>query len=110
MVVQDVMAESAAAKAGMKPHDILLEFNGQVVPSKIEEFLKQLDAIKANTPVDAVVLRKGKKETLKGISLPEAPKVEPLLPRIGGRGNPLLPLHGPGGRSGRRRPQLGDRV
>ncbi len=93
VVVNDVVPDSAAAKAGMKAHDILLEMDGQPVPSKIDEFVKQMDAIKANTPVDAVVLRKGRKETLKGISLPEMPKDIPNLPRNGrgARLNPLLP-------------------
>jgi hypothetical protein len=63
-----------------------------MVPSKLEDFLKQLEEIKANTPVDAVVMRKGKKETVKGISLPEAKDVPaapnarpgrvPAVPRI----------------------------
>jgi membrane-associated protease RseP (regulator of RpoE activity) len=75
VVVEEVTPDSAAAKAGLKPHDILLELNGKAVPSKIDDFLKQLDDIKANTPVNAVVMRKGKKETVKGISLPEAKEV-----------------------------------
>jgi beta-lactamase regulating signal transducer with metallopeptidase domain len=92
VVVEDVLPDSAAAKAGIKPHDIILELNGKMVPSKLEDFLKQLEEIKANTPVDAVVMRKGKKETVKGISLPEAKDVPaapngrpgrvPAVPRI----------------------------
>jgi beta-lactamase regulating signal transducer with metallopeptidase domain/membrane-associated protease RseP (regulator of RpoE activity) len=72
VVIEQVTADSAAAKAGMKPNDILLELNGKAVSNDPAELAKALDAIKANTPVDAVVMRKGKKETIKGLSLPEA--------------------------------------
>ena len=75
LIVADVVPDSAAAKAGVKlAHDILLELDGKAVPNKPEEFVKQLEQIKANKPVDAVVMRKGKKETVRGLSLPEAPK------------------------------------
>jgi hypothetical protein len=88
VVVQEVLPDSAAAKAGLKPHDILLELNGKDVPSKIDEFVKQLNDIKAKTPVNAVVLRKGRKETIKGIELPEEPK-DAFRFRRGARFNPL---------------------
>ncbi len=102
VVVEDVLPDSAAAKAGLKPHDILLELDGKMVPSKMEEFVKQLDEIKPNTPVDAVVLRKGRKETVKGISLPEAPTLNPNVPlNPGNRRVPPLPgLPGIGGLPG----------
>jgi len=94
MVVNDVLESSPAAKAGLKPHDILLELDGKAVSSKIEDFSKLVNDIQANTPVDAVVMRKGRKETVKGISLPDAPKDVPALPK-GKRGvefiNPLVP-------------------
>ena len=61
LVVEQVQAGSAAAKAGLKANDILLELAGKAVPNNPREFTKQLQDIKANTPVDAVVLRKGKK-------------------------------------------------
>jgi membrane-associated protease RseP (regulator of RpoE activity) len=72
LVVHRVMPDSAAARAGLRPHDILLELNGKAVSAKIDDFRKALAAIEANKPVDAVVLRKGKKETVKGLKLPEA--------------------------------------
>jgi len=72
LVLMEVGPNSAAAKAGLKKHDILLELGGKAVPSKAEAFRKLLSGIKANTPVDAVVMRKGKKETVKGLTLPEA--------------------------------------
>jgi membrane-associated protease RseP (regulator of RpoE activity) len=81
VVVEQVTPDSAAAKAGLKANDILLEVDGKPVPSEIPEFQKQLEAIKADTPVDVVVLRKGKRETLKGLSLPEA-KANAAFPNL----------------------------
>src|SRR5262249_33945957 len=83
------------AKAGLKANDILLELNGKAVPNDVAEVIKMVNGIKAKTPVDAVVLRKGKKETVKGISLPEAKAAE--LPNFGGGGRgvaapPALPV------------------
>jgi hypothetical protein len=74
LVIEDVQADSAAGKAGLKPHDILLELNGKAVSSDVSEFIRMLDDIKADKAVDAVVLRKGKRETIKGLTLPEAKK------------------------------------
>jgi membrane-associated protease RseP (regulator of RpoE activity) len=79
LVLEGVEPDSAAAKAGLKAHDILLELNGKPVSSDPLELRKQLEDIKANTPVEAVVLRKGKRETLKDLSLPEA-KARPAFP------------------------------
>ena len=93
LVVREVMADSAAAKAGLKAHDILLELDGKAVSSDPEEFRKAVEALKADTPVDAVVLRKGKKETIKGLSLPEAKAAAPGLPGF----NPVFPVAPPGG-------------
>lgn len=81
LAVEEVHADSAAAKAGLKAHDILLELNGKPVPDDVYEFARMVRDIKAKTPVDAVVLRRGKKETVKGLSLPEA-KPQPELPGV----------------------------
>jgi beta-lactamase regulating signal transducer with metallopeptidase domain len=100
MVIDSVEADSAAAKAGIKANDILLELNGKTVPNDPQELAKLVEEIKANTPVEAVVMRKGKKETIKGLSLPEAKKTE--RPGFGGGfqagGFPGLP--GAGGAGG----------
>jgi hypothetical protein len=85
VVINEVLPDSAAAKAGLKASDILLEIDGKLVPNDPQEFHQIIDGIKANTPVDAVVLRKGKKETVKGLSLPEAP-AEPRFRRPGAPG------------------------
>jgi membrane-associated protease RseP (regulator of RpoE activity) len=104
LIVTQVAADSAAAKAGIKSHDILLELNGKTVPNDTRELMKILADIKPDKPVDAVVLRKGKKETIKGLSLPEAKPGADLNPLGGfppaGRfeiPNPAVPLLPPGG-------------
>jgi membrane-associated protease RseP (regulator of RpoE activity) len=87
LVLKTVKPGSAAAKAGLKANDILLELAGKPVPSNVDGFLQQLNAIKKDTAVDAVVMRKGKKETVKGIKLGEVPANNPF----GGGFNPGLP-------------------
>jgi hypothetical protein len=73
LVIEQVLADSAAAKAGLQPHDILLEFNGQEIGGDLGDFAKKYFAdVKPGAAVDAVVLRKGKKVTVKGIVLTEA--------------------------------------
>jgi beta-lactamase regulating signal transducer with metallopeptidase domain len=71
LVVDQVMPDQPASKAGMKTNDILLEFNGKPVPNNVAEFVRSLQEVKPDAKVDAVVLRKGKKETIKGMTLPE---------------------------------------
>jgi beta-lactamase regulating signal transducer with metallopeptidase domain len=75
LVCVDVPAESTAGKIGIKPHDILLEVGGKSVPNDVQRFVAALKEIKPDTAIDIVVLRKGKKETLKGVKLPEAKEV-----------------------------------
>jgi hypothetical protein len=71
LVLERVQAQAAAGQGGLENHDIILELDGKAVPSNADEFAKFVDAVKAKTPVDVVVLRKGKKETVKGLTLPE---------------------------------------
>src|SRR5262249_20258315 len=100
MVVEEVGPNSAAAKAGLKAHDILLELGGKAVSSKADDFQKLLDGLASDKAIDAVVLRKGKKETIKGLKLAQASAARPAnpglpnLPRFGGR--LVLPNFGAG--------------
>jgi hypothetical protein len=85
LVVAHVRPGSAAGKAGLKAHDILLEFNGKAVSSEPVKLVRSINELKAGTTVDAVVLRKGKKETVKGIAVPERQAAVPQNP-FGGAG------------------------
>jgi beta-lactamase regulating signal transducer with metallopeptidase domain len=93
LVIDQVVAESPAAKGGIKNNDILLEFNGKPVPNNVQEFVRSVHEIKADAKVDAVVLRKGKKETIKGLTLPEEKQVG-----FGGQGG--FPQFGQPGQGG----------
>jgi beta-lactamase regulating signal transducer with metallopeptidase domain len=86
LVCVDVPAQSNAGKMGIKPHDILLEVGGKPVPNDVQAFITNLKDVKPDTAVDIVLLRKGKKETLKGVKIPEAKEVadSPLFPRLPG--------------------------
>jgi membrane-associated protease RseP (regulator of RpoE activity) len=63
-VVTSVQPNSAAAKAGVKKDDILAELGGKAVSSEPTEFRKLVLGLPRNEPVEAVVYRDGKKETL----------------------------------------------
>lgn len=72
LVIDKVADKSLASKAGLKPHDIVVQFDGKPAPSDVAAFRKLLAAVPAGTSVDVVVLRQGKQETLKGLMLPPA--------------------------------------
>ena len=77
IAIVDVISDSPAEKAGFKVHDVVLEFAGKPVSDVLEEFNKQVTAVKAGEKVDAVVLRKGKKVEIKGIDMPEVKADDP---------------------------------
>jgi len=74
LVVGEVRAGSPAAKAGLRANDILLKLGGKAVPSDAARFRDLVEGIEPNAPVDAVILRKGKQQTLKGLTLPAVKK------------------------------------
>jgi RNA polymerase sigma factor (sigma-70 family) len=82
-VLEHVPADSPAGKAGLKARDILLELDGQKVPSHLQRFGEQLSKFETDTPITAEVLRKGEKIIVRGLVLPAPP---PLTPRPMGPG------------------------
>jgi beta-lactamase regulating signal transducer with metallopeptidase domain len=82
IVVTEVQPDSVAAKAGVKANDILLEIGGKPVPSDVLDLQDLMRGFKADEKVDITLLRKGKKETLKGVELPEAKADRPNNPRF----------------------------
>jgi membrane-associated protease RseP (regulator of RpoE activity) len=90
LTLEEVRPDSAAARAGMKPHDILLEIDGKPVSNEPADFARQLAAIPAGKEVEALVLRRGKRESLKGLKLPQARQARPGV-RLGVNGFDTLP-------------------
>lgn len=70
LVIDSVKADSPAAKLGLQSADILLSVDGKAVPTSAPAFQKLLTELKPGAAVDAVVLRKGKQETIKGFAVP----------------------------------------
>jgi hypothetical protein len=81
IAVAMVAAGSVAEKAGLKVHDIILEFAGKAVTDNTDEFITRVNAVKNGEKIDIVLLRKGKKVEVKGIELPAVqPIPRPALP------------------------------
>jgi hypothetical protein len=104
IAVTMIVANSPAEKAGLKVHDIILEFAGKPVTDNAEDLARRVNEVKAGEKVDLVVLRKGKKVEVKGVELPEPakrpafpnafPQPFPVPPVPGGLPNKPLPLPG----------------
>jgi hypothetical protein len=85
VVVAAVAPGSAAEKAGLKANDILLQLQGKDVPSEVGQTVNQLAAAKEGEKLELVVLRKGKKEKLDALVVPEEVKFDnPFTGRAGG--------------------------
>jgi hypothetical protein len=78
LVIVEVMKESAAAKAGLKANDIILELAGKPVSSDPGAFLRFVRELKGNEEVPAIVLRKGHKEKVT-VKVPEPKKDGPVM-------------------------------
>ncbi len=68
-----VVNGSPAEKAGLKAHDIVVEFAGKAVSDDPADLIRRVNEAKAGARVDLVVLRKGKKVEVKGIDLAGPP-------------------------------------
>lgn len=70
LVLDRVTADSAAAKAGLQAHDVITEVDGKTVTSDVGALRKTLTA-SAGKSIDVTVIRAGKQQTIKGLSVPE---------------------------------------
>lgn len=73
LLIEYVRPNSAAEKGGLKRHDILLEVDGKPISSNVSDFPSILASFKPNTPVPAMVVRKGKQQVLKELTRPPDP-------------------------------------
>jgi serine protease Do len=74
--IPDVTPGSAADKAGIKPNDIIIEFDGKPI-EKADQFRKLVAMKKPGSEVEITVLRDGKKKTITA-KLEERPSNEQL--------------------------------
>ena len=63
LLVEQVIAESPAAHAGIQPHDVIIRFNAQEVPNP-ETFLRLVEATAVGTTVDVEIIHDGQKRTI----------------------------------------------
>src|SRR5262249_33827613 len=73
LVVAAVTPNSPAAKAGVRVNDILLELDGKAGPSNPRDLPRLVQQGHPAKSVAVVVMRKGKKQTLEGLTLPQSP-------------------------------------
>jgi beta-lactamase regulating signal transducer with metallopeptidase domain len=82
LVVADVAAGSPAARAGLRAHDLLLLLDGKPVLAEPWRLALQVDGLPGEKALTAVVLRRGRRETVNGVVLPSPPRPA----RTGARG------------------------
>lgn len=99
LVVTDVVKGQPAEKAGLKANDILIEVGGKAVPADVAEFGRLVNGFPKGEKVDVTFIRKGKKDTAKGVELGEARRGAGAFPELPGveavPGVPLRPLPPP---------------
>jgi serine protease Do len=76
VVIQNVIKDSAAEKAGIREYDVLVEFNGEPVESA-SRFIIRVAALKPDTRVELVVLRDGQRQNLT-VTLGKRPSAQKL--------------------------------
>ena len=103
MIVTAVAADSAADKAGLKKHDLVIKVNDKAVAGDAKEVVKALGKNDADTAIDLLVYRKGKEQALKAVKLPEVALAPSGFGPMGGPNPGIFPppfdpkLAGPGG-------------
>jgi hypothetical protein len=71
LVVEFVLPGSAAERGGLRAHDILLALDGQPVPADVSRFAGLLAGLPGGRPLTALVVRRGRRQNLAGLTLPE---------------------------------------
>jgi len=70
LVVTAFDPNSIAEKAGLKAKDVIVKIGDKSVPNDPDTFAKLVKDQKADAPIDVVVVRNGKEETIKGAQMP----------------------------------------
>jgi beta-lactamase regulating signal transducer with metallopeptidase domain len=74
VILVQVFEGTPAAKAGLKVNDIVLEVAGKAVT--VEALPKVVAGLKNDEAFEVTVIRKGKKESVKGVTIPSPPTKE----------------------------------
>jgi beta-lactamase regulating signal transducer with metallopeptidase domain len=93
LVIVEVFDGSVAKKAGIQVNDILLKLGDTEVESDAEKVAQAVTAIKADSKVDIVVLRRGKPTTIQGVQLPAPPDQGVVARLVGKRPQITVTLH-----------------
>jgi len=70
VVIVEVVPGSVADKAGLRMNDVVVKLGGKDAPSELNQFQQLVAELKGGEKIEAVLYRKGKKETVGGIELP----------------------------------------
>ncbi len=100
LIIQEVIKNSPAGKAGFKTNDILLKLADQDVPSDLIKLAQIVGGIKGDKAVAAQVIRKGKRRTIKRIQLPEIKRVKVKVKAIKVHPRKIKVFPFPGGKEG----------
>ncbi|MBX3401651.1 MAG: PDZ domain-containing protein [Gemmataceae bacterium] len=79
VIIAQVFEGTPAAKAGLKTNDVVIEVAGKSVT--VEELPKVVAGLKNDQAFDVIVIRKGKKEAVKGVTIP-SPKDSPAKDKV----------------------------
>jgi beta-lactamase regulating signal transducer with metallopeptidase domain len=82
LVVEAVLRNSPADRAGLRPHDILLTLDGKPIPSDSRALAALVQESRGNAAVDVLLVRKGAREVIHGLAIPPAHE-EPLPAGVG---------------------------
>lgn len=108
LMVLYVVPESPAAKAGIARTDVLVEIDGKPLANDPVAFQQTIAEVKPATEISATIVRRGQKETIKGIKLNDLradanvplPFIVPGGPRIQQGPFPEIQIFQPGGNRG----------
>jgi serine protease Do len=75
-LVADVLADQPAAKAGIRPGDIIVEYNGAPVES-VNQLRNAVATTKPGSKVDITVFREGRRVEIKGVEIGQFPEGMP---------------------------------
>jgi RND family efflux transporter MFP subunit len=73
LLVTEVAGGSPAAKVGLQANDVLVKIDGAQVPANVDDFVKLIASFKSDTPMDVVVMRKGRRQNLGSVRLADGP-------------------------------------